>query len=339
MNTFMKAMVLSKPGPIETAPLRLTELPVPEPASGEMLLQVEVCGVCRTDLHVAEGDLPPHQQPIVPGHEIVGRVVKNGSNSQRFAIGDRVGVAWLGGTDGTCAYCLRGDENLCDAPEFTGYDRSGGYAEYTVAREDFAYPLPGTVSSREAAPFLCAGIIGYRALERADLPAGTPLGLYGFGASAHILIQIARHRGSDVYVCTREARHQVLARELGAVWAGAADAMPPVKLRSSILFAPAGPLVLPALAALDKGGTLSLAGIYMTPIPQMDYGQYLFQEHTLRSVTANTRRDGQELLKLAAEIPLHSQMMEFSLEQANEALQALKHDQINGAAVLRISTG
>lgn len=339
MNTFMKAMVLSKPGPIETAPLRLTELPVPEPASGEMLLQVEVCGVCRTDLHVAEGDLPPHQQPIVPGHEIVGRVVKNGSNSQRFAIGDRVGVAWLGGTDGTCAYCLRGDENLCDAPEFTGYDRSGGYAEYTVAREDFAYPLPGTVSSREAAPFLCAGIIGYRALERADLPAGTPLGLYGFGASAHILIQIARHRGSDVYVCTREARHQVLARELGAVWAGAADAMPPVKLRSSILFAPAGPLVLPALAALDKGGTLSLAGIYMTPIPQMDYGQYLFQEHTLRSVTANTRRDGQELLKLAAEIPLHSQTMEFPLEQANEALQALKHDQINGAAVLRISTG
>jgi len=339
MNIFMKAMVLSKPGPIETAPLRLTELPVPEPASGEILLQVEVCGVCRTDLHVTEGDLPPHQQPIVPGHEIVGRVVKNGSNSQRFAIGDRVGVAWLGGTDGTCAYCLRGDENLCDAPEFTGYDRSGGYAEYTVAREDFAYPLPGTVSSREAAPFLCAGIIGYRALARAMLPAGAPLGLYGFGASAHILIQIARHRGSDVYVCTREENHQALARDLGAVWAGGADAVPPVKLRSSILFAPAGPLVLPALAALDKGGTLSLAGIYMTPIPQMDYGQYLFHEHTLRSVTANTRRDGQELLALAAEIPLHSQTTEFPLEQANEALQALKHDQINGAAVLRISTG
>lgn len=339
MNIFMKAMVLSTPGPIETAPLRLTELPVPEPASGEILLQVEVCGVCRTDLHVTEGDLPPHQQPIVPGHEIVGRVVKNGSNSRRFAIGDRVGVAWLGGTDGTCVYCLRGDENLCDAPEFTGYDRNGGYAEYTVAREDFAYPLPGTVSSREAAPFLCAGIIGYRALARAMLPAGAPLGLYGFGASAHILIQIARHRGSDVYVCTREENHQALARELGAVWAGAADAVPPVKLRSSILFAPAGTLVLPALAALDKGGTLSLAGIYMTPIPQMDYGQYLFHEHTLRSVTANTRRDGQELLALAAEIPLHSQTTEFPLEQANEALQALKHDQINGAAVLRISTG
>ena len=339
MNISMKAMVLSKPGPVETSPLRLTELPVPEPGPGEILLKVEVCGVCRTDLHVTEGDLPPHKPPIVPGHEIVGRVVKNGSNSQRFAIGDRVGVAWLGGTDGTCAYCLRGDENLCDTPEFTGYDRNGGYADYTVAREDFAYPLPGTVSSGEAAPFLCAGIIGYRALERANLPAGAPLGLYGFGASAHILIQIARHRGSDVYVCTREARHQALARELGAVWAGDADAVPPVKLRSSILFAPAGPLVLPALAALDKGGTLSLAGIYMTPIPEMDYGQYLFQEHTLRSVTANTRRDGEELLTLATQIPLHTQTTEFPLEQANEALQALKHDQINGAAVLRISAG
>ena len=333
----MKAMVLSQPGPIESAPLRMTEMPIPEPGRGEILIKVEVCGVCRTDLHVTEGDLPPHRQPVVPGHEIVGRVVKNGSISQRFKVGDRVGVAWLGGTDSTCAYCRQGDENLCDAPEFTGYDRDGGYAEYTVAREDFAYPLPGTVSSREAAPFLCAGIIGYRALERAELPASAPLGLYGFGASAHILIQIARHRGSDVYVCTREERHQALALELGAVWAGGADAVPPVPLRSSILFAPAGPLVLPALSALDKGGTLSLAGIYMTPIPEMDYGRYLFQEHTLRSVTANTRRDGQELLTLAAEIPLHTQTTEFPLAQANEALAALKHDQINGAAVLRVS--
>ncbi|MGI4791631.1 MAG: zinc-dependent alcohol dehydrogenase family protein [Janthinobacterium lividum] len=335
----MKAMVLSRPGPIESAPLRLTELPIPEPGLGEILIQVEVCGVCRTDLHVTEGDLPPHRQPIIPGHEIVGRVVKNGPVSQRFRVGDRVGVAWLGGTDGTCAYCRRGDENLCDAPEFTGYDRNGGYAEYTVAHEDFAYPLAGAVSPEEAAPFLCAGIIGYRSLERAELPVGAPLGLYGFGASAHILIQIARHRGSDVYVCTREERHQALALELGAVWAGGADAVPPVKLRSSILFAPAGPLVLPALAALDKGGTLSLAGIYMTPIPEMDYMRYLFQEHTVRSVTANTRSDGQALLKLAAEIPLHTQTTEFALEQANQALQALKHDQINGAAVLRISAG
>ena len=333
----MRAMVLSQPGPIESAPLRLMDLPMPEPGPGEILIKVEVCGVCRTDLHVTEGDLPPHRQPIIPGHEIVGRVAGRGSDAPRFAEGDRVGVAWLGGTDGTCPYCLRGDENLCDAPTFTGYDVPGGYAEYAVAREDFCYPLPGAVSSREAAPFLCAGIIGYRALTRADLPAGAPLGLYGFGASAHILIQIARHRGSDVYVCTREEHHQALALELGAVWAGGANAAPPVKLRGSILFAPAGPLVLPALAALDKGGTLSLAGIYMTPVPEMDYDKYLFREHTLRSVTANTRQDGQELLKLAAEIPLHTQTTEFPLEQANEALQALKHDRINGAAVLRVS--
>jgi propanol-preferring alcohol dehydrogenase len=332
----MKAMVLIHPGPVESAPLQLMELPTPEPGPGEILIQVEVCGVCRTDLHVIEGELPLHREAIIPGHEVVGRIVGCGLNAHRFVEGDRVGVAWLGGTDGTCAYCRRGDENLCDAPVFTGYDIPGGYAEYMVAREDFVYPLPGAVSSREAAPFLCAGIIGYRALQRADLSAGEPLGLYGFGASAHILIQIARHQGSDVYVCTREPRHQALARELGAAWAGGADAMPPVKLRSSILFAPAGPLVLSALSALDKGGTLALAGIYMTPIPEMDYGKYLFLEHNLRSVTANTRQDGQELLKLAADIPLHTQTQEFSLEQANEALQALKHDEINGAAVLRI---
>jgi len=330
-------MVLLQPGPVESSSLKLMELPIPEPGPGEILIRVEVCGVCRTDLHVVEGELPPHRQPIIPGHEIVGRVAECGLKAHRFAEGDRVGAAWLGGTDGTCSYCRRGDENLCDVPEFTGYDRNGGYAEYTVAREEFVYPLPGEVSSREAAPLLCAGIIGYRALQRADFAPGQPLGLYGFGASAHILIQIARHRGSDVYVCTREERHQALARELGAVWAGGAEVTPPVKLRSSILFAPAGPLVLPALAALDKGGTLALAGIYMTPIPEMDYDAYLFREHTLRSVTANTRQDGRELLKLAAEIPLHTRTTEFPLEQANEALQALKHDQINGAAVLRVS--
>lgn len=334
----MRAMLMTRPGPIESCPLTLREMPEPEPGPGEILIQVEVCGVCRTDLHVVEGDLPPHRQPIIPGHEIVGRVARCGPGTHRFEEGDRVGVAWLGGTDGTCRYCRRGDENLCDTPTFTGYDVPGGYAEYTVAREDFAYPLPGAVSSREAAPFLCAGIIGYRALQRADLPPGEPLGLYGFGASAHILIQIARHQGSDVYVCTRETRHQALARELGAVWAGGAEEAPPVTLRSSILFAPAGPLVLPALAALDKGGTLSLAGIYMTPVPEMDYDRYLFREHSLRSVTANTRQDGRELLRQAAEIPLHTQTTEFPLEQANEALQALKHDEINGAAVLRVNT-
>ena len=335
----MKAMVLQQPGPVETAPLRLMELPIPEPGPEEILIRVEVCGVCRTDLHITEGELPPHLQPIIPGHEIVGRVVGRGLNAHRFAGGERVGVAWLGGTDGSCAYCLRGDENLCDSPTFTGYDIPGGYAEYTIAREDFVYLLPGTVAPGEAAPFLCAGIIGYRALQRADLPKGAPLGLYGFGASAHILIQIARHQGSDVYVCTREERHQTLAREMGATWVGGAEAIPPVKLRSAILFAPAGPLVLPALAALDKGGTLALAGIYMTPIPEMDYDRYLFREHSLRSVTANTRQDGRELLELAADIPLHTHTQEFPLEQANEALLALKEDRINGAAILRVSAG
>jgi len=334
----MKAMVLQKPGPVGTAPLRLMDLPVPEPGKGEILIQVEVCGVCRTDLHITEGELPPHLQPIIPGHEIVGRVVKCGVDSHRFAGGERVGVAWLGGTDSCCPYCLQGNENLCDSPTFTGYDRPGGYAEYTVAREDFVYSLPETVASVEAAPFLCAGIIGFRALQRAELPKGGPLGLYGFGASAHILIQIAKHLGSDVYVCTREERHQQLALEMGAVWVGGSDAVPPVKLQSAILFAPAGPLVLPALLALDKGGTLALAGIYMTPIPEMDYGRYLFHEHSLRSVTANTREDGRALFELAAAIPLHAHTQEFPLEQANEALLALKEDRINGAAVLRLGS-
>ncbi len=333
----MKAMALTKPAPIETNPLTLRDVPVPEPGPGEIRIRVEVCGVCRTDLHVVEGDLPPHRSQIVPGHEVVGRVDRRGAGATRFDSGARVGAAWLWATDGTCPYCRRGEENLCDAPQFTGYDRNGGYAEFMLAREDFVYPLPETVGSREAAPFLCAGIIGYRALRRAALPLAAPLGLYGFGASAHLLIQIARHQGSDVYVCTREPRHQALAREMGAVWAGGADDTPPVKLRSSILFAPAGPLVLPALAALDKGGTLSLAGIYMTAIPEMDYDTYLFRERTIRSVTANTRQDGRELLTLAAEIPLHAQTQEFPLAQANEALQALKRDQINGAAVLRVS--
>lgn len=313
------------------------ELPVPEPGPGEILIKVEVCGVCRTDLHITEGELPPHLQPIIPGHEIVGTIAKCGPGIHRYFGGERVGVAWLGGTDGTCTYCLRGNENLCENPIFTGYDVPGGYSEYTVAREDFVYPLPGAIASGEAAPFLCAGIIGYRALQRAELPIGGALGLYGFGASAHILIQIAQHLGSEVYVCTREEHHQRLAKKMGAHWVGGADAIPPKKLQSAIMFAPAGPLILPALTALDKGGTLALAGIYMTPIPEMDYSKYLFLEHTLRSVTANTRQDGRELLQLASTIPLHTHTQEFPLELANEALLALKQDCVNGAAVLRIS--
>lgn len=337
VNRPMRAMILPQPGPVTTNPLHLVDLPVPEPGEGEVLIRVEVCGVCRTDLHVVEGELPPHQPSIIPGHEVVGRVERFGPSTARFRVGDRVGVAWLHSTCGVCPYCRRGDENLCDAPTFTGYDADGGYAEYTVAPEAFIYPLPGEVSSREAAPFLCAGIIGYRALCRSEVRPGEALGLYGFGASAHVVIQVARHWGCPVYVCTRGERHEELAREMGAAWAGPADAAPPVKLRSAILFAPAGEIVPRALAALDKGGTLALAGIYMTPVPELDYQQYLFLERNLRSVTANTRQDGEALLRLAAEIPLHTHTTEFPLEQANEALTMLKQDRINGAAVLRIS--
>jgi propanol-preferring alcohol dehydrogenase len=333
----MKAMTLIAPARVASRPLALTELPTPEPGPGEIRIRVEVCGVCRTDLHVVEGELPPHREHIVPGHEVVGRVDACGRGSERFDIGARVGVAWLNRSCGVCPYCRRGDENLCDAPLFTGYDVNGGYAEYCVAPEAFVYPIPEGVDSREAAPFLCAGIIGYRALRRSEVGPGQPLGLYGFGGSAHVVIQIARHWGCPVYVCTRGETHQELARSMGATWVGPADAKPPVKLRSGILFAPAGELVPIALEALDKGGTLSLAGIYMTPIPQMDYGRYLFLERNLRSVTANTRADGRELMRLAAEVPLHTHTVEFPLEQANEALLALKEDRIDGAAVLRVS--
>jgi propanol-preferring alcohol dehydrogenase len=315
------------------------DLPVPEPGPGEVLIRVEVCGVCRTDLHVVEGELPVHRAQVVPGHEVVGRVERSGSPDGRFRAGERVGAAWLHETCGRCPYCRREEENLCDAPRFTGYDVNGGYAEYMVAPEAFLYPIPEGVTSREAAPFLCAGIIGYRALCRSEVRKGEPLGLYGFGASAHVVIQIARHWGCEVYVCTRGARHQELARRLGATWVGSATDTPPRKLKSSILFAPAGELVPVALAALDKGGTLALAGIYMTPVPSMEYPTYLFYERSLRSVTANTRADGEALLRLAAEVPLHTHTEEFPLEAANEALYRLKNDEINGAAVLRVSNG
>jgi propanol-preferring alcohol dehydrogenase len=336
----MKAMALTRPGPVvDRPPLELMDLPVPEPGPGEVSIRVEVCGVCRTDLHVVEADLPPRRERIIPGHEVVGRVERLGPGATRFRAGERVGVAWLHASCGECGYCRRGDENLCDAPRFTGYDVNGGYAEFLTAPEAFVYSLPAGVSSREAAPFLCAGIVGYRALCRSNPQPGEPLGLYGFGASAHIVIQVARHWGCEVFVCTRGERHRELARAMGATWVGAAEARPPKKLRSSILFAPAGELVPVALSALDKGGTLALAGIYMSPIPGMDYQECLFDERNLRSVTANTRRDGEELLRLAAEIPLRTHTREFPLEQANEALRLLKQDQINGAAVLRVSDG
>lgn len=332
----MRAMVLSGPAPIAMAPLRLTELPTPEPGPGEVQVEVEVCGVCRTDLHVVEGDLPVRRPGIIPGHEVVGRVSRLGAGAHRFSIGQRVGIAWLHASCGRCDYCRRGAENLCLSPRFTGWTDPGGYADALCAPEDFVYQLPDSLSACVAAPLLCAGIIGYRALMRSAIRPGEALGLYGFGASAHIVLQIARHWGCGVHVATRGDRHQALAREMGAVWVGGADAVPPVKLQGAILFAPAGELVPVALAALDRGGTLAVAGIHVSDIPSLNYQAHLFQERTLRSVTANTRADGEALLRLAVTIPLHARTEEFPLERANDALYRLRHDQICGAAVLRV---
>jgi len=332
----MRAMVLEQPAAVEKAPLALRDLPIPEPGAGEIRVKVRLCGVCRTDLHVVEGELPPQRSHIVPGHQVVGTVDAQGAGCRRFAPGQRVGIAWLRSTDGVCQFCRRGDENLCAQAHFTGYHADGGYAEYAVVREDFAYALPDVFTDAEASPLLCAGIIGYRALRRADIRPGCRLGLYGFGASAHIAIQVARHLGCRIFVMTREARHRHLAETLGAEWVGDATAQPPEKLDSAVLFAPAGGLVPTALEALDRGGTLAIAGIYLSQIPPLDYERHLFYERTVRSVTANTRRDGEELLRIAAEIPIRPHTVPFPLVDANRALQQLKHDGFEGAAVLQV---
>lgn len=329
-------MVLERTAPVEEAPLRLDDLPVPEPGAGEIRVRVRVCGVCRTDLHVVEGELPAQRPRVVPGHQVVGVVDALGPGCSRFRPGERVGIAWLRATCGTCTYCRRGAENLCPQASFTGWHADGGYAEYALVREAFAYALPAAIGDAEAAPLLCAGIIGYRALRRANIRPGCRLGLYGFGASAHIAIQVARHLGCRVFVMTREAKHRALAAQLGAEWTGGASDPPPEPLDSAVLFAPAGTLVPPALAALDRGGTLALAGIYLTEIPPLDYEQHLFQERTLQSVTANTRQDGIELLRIAAEIPIRPHTVPFELAEANTALRQLKQDGFEGAAVLRI---
>jgi propanol-preferring alcohol dehydrogenase len=332
----MRAMLLRQPAPVETAPLTLVELPAPVPADGEIRLRVRICGVCRTDLHVIEGELPPQRAAVIPGHQVVGVVDAVGRGCSKFKPGDRAGIAWLRATCGTCRYCERGDENLCAAARFTGYHEHGGYAEMAAVREDFAYALPAAIGDAEASPLLCAGIIGYRALRRARIAPGCRLGLYGFGGSAHIAIQVARHLGCEIYVMTRDAKHRSLAGELGAVWTGTADEAPPVKLDSAILFAPAGDLVPAALRALDRGGTLALAGIYVSQIPPLDYERDLFCERNLVSVTANTRRDGEELLRYAAAIPVRPHTVPFRLEDANEALRQLKHDGFQGAGVLEV---
>jgi propanol-preferring alcohol dehydrogenase len=332
----MRAMLASSPAPVETHPLALVERARPEPGPGEVRVRVEVCGVCRTDLHVVEGDLPPQRPEIVPGHEIVGRIAGRGPGAGRFRDGDRVGVAWLHQACGRCRFCRSDAENLCEAPRFTGWHADGGYAEYTVAPEAFVYPVPAAADPERLAPLLCAGIIGYRAWRASGVRPGGRLGLFGFGGSAHIVIQIARHFGCEVFVMSRGGRHRDLARELGAAWIGESREPPPAKLDGAILFAPAGDLVPPALEALDRGATLAIAGIHLSEIPPLDYQRHLFQERHLRSVTANTRRDGEALLALASDIPIVTHTTPYPLESANQALVDLKQDRIRGAAVLRV---
>ena len=332
----MRAMLLPERGPVETSPLLLTDLPDPAPGPGEIRVKVSACAICRTDLHVIEGDLPVRRMPLIPGHQAVGTVDAAGAGASRFPRGARVGIAWLARTCGECAFCAADRENLCDRPVFTGYHRDGGFAEYAVVPEAFAYPLPSAFRDAEAAPLLCAGIIGFRALRRADLPRGGTLAIYGFGSSAHIVIQIALHRGCEVLVCTRGERHRELAKRMGASWAGENPEEMPAPADSAILFAPAGELVPKALRKLKKGGTLSLAGIHMSDIPSMRYEECLFYEKNVRSVTANTRQDGEELLREAAEIPLRPEIVLFPLEEANRALQLLKADKLQGTGVLTV---
>src|SRR6267143_4918222 len=331
----MKACVLRSPAPIESSPLQFTDVVTPAPGLGEVLVRVRACGVCRTDLHVIEGELAPRRSPVITGHQVVGFVEKQGENARRFAIGARVGIAWLHRNDGTCEYCRSGAENLCDNPEFTGYSVDGGYAEYIVAPQDFAYAIPDGFPDEQATPLLCAGIIGFRSLRLSGIKPGGRLGFYGFGAAAHVAIQVARHWGVEVFVSTRDARHQKLARELGAAWAGGTFDQPPEKLDAAIIFAPAGEIVPAALKALKKGGVLVLGGIHMSPIPSFDY-ELLYQERMIRSVANNTRKDGEDFLRLAAEIPIRSHVPVSPLREANRALNALKNGAIPGSAVLRI---
>ncbi|MFI2262764.1 zinc-dependent alcohol dehydrogenase family protein [Streptomyces tubercidicus] len=328
------AWAVRHPGPIASGPLASVRRPVPEPGPDDLLLRVEACGVCRTDLHLAEGDLPPHRPSTVPGHEIVGRVTATGAAVTRFRVGERAGGAWLRGTCGICRYCRAGHENLCPASVYTGWDADGGFAEAAVVPADYAYPLPETQDATVLAPLLCAGIIGYRALRRSALPAGGRLGIYGFGASAHLAAQVALDEGATVHVLTRSAPARELALELGASSAGDAYGRPPEPLDSAILFAPVGDLVPVALEALDRSGTLAVAGIHLTDIPPLSYQRHLFYERNLCSVTSNTREDGREFLATAARIGIHVTVSPYPLSRAPEALADLAADRVHGAAVL-----
>ncbi|WP_033260566.1 zinc-binding alcohol dehydrogenase family protein [Amycolatopsis vancoresmycina] len=331
----MPAWRVTRPGPMPSKPVELVRTPVPRPGAGELLVRVLVCGVCRTDLHVAEGDLPVHRPGVTPGHEVVGEVAGLGAGVSGFGAGDRVGIAWLRGTCGACRYCRRGRENLCPDSRYTGWDADGGYAEYAVVPAAYALPLPGGYSDDELAPLLCAGLIGYHALARADLPDGGRLGIYGFGGSAHLTAQVAIARGATVHVMTRSAEARELAMALGAASAADAASPPPEPLDSAILFAPVGELVLPALAALDRGGTLAVAGIHLSDVPPLNYQRHLFQERQVRSVTANTRADAREFLAFAGRHRLAVSTVPYALDAADRALADLAADRVNGAAVLR----
>lgn len=328
--------MVRQPGPMSTGPLKLVDAEVPSPGPGQLLIRVLRCGVCRTDLHLAEGDLPPKRPDVTPGHEVVGEVVAAGPGTTRFSAGDRVGVAWLAGTDGSCRFCRRGSENLCPRSVYTGWDLAGGYAEYLVASDAYVHPLPPGFSDAELAPLLCAGIIGYRALLRAELPPGGRLGIYGFGGSAHLAAQIAIAQGAAVHVFTRAPAARELALSLGASSAQDSFDASPEPLDSAIVFAPVGSVVPPALRNLDRGGTVAIAGIYLTGIPSLNYESDLFQERTLRSVTSNTRGDAEEFLRLASRLRLRVSVTPYPLEAADRALADLAADRVTGAAVLTV---
>lgn len=332
----MRAWQVVRPGPMSTNPLALVDVAEPVPGPGQVRVRVSVCGVCRTDLHVSEGDLPVHRPHVVPGHEVVGRVDALGPGTRRFSIGDRVGIAWLASTCGVCRFCRSGNENLCPQATFTGWDHDGGYADMVLVDERYAYDLPEGLSDEQAAPLLCAGIIGYRALRLTNLPPGGRLGIYGLGASGHVTAQIALAEGARLFVATRSAQARQLARELGADWVGDAVDVPPEPLDGAILFAPVGTLVPTALAALDRGGVLAIAGIHLSDVPQLNYEAHLFYERILRSVTANTRKDGEELLRLAPRLGVRATISAFDLTDASQVLEDLAEDRINGAAVLRV---
>jgi propanol-preferring alcohol dehydrogenase len=334
-ESWMRAMILKEPGSVFDRPLVVAEMIIPEPGPGEIRVRVSVCGVCHTDLHTVEGDLPLKQLPIIPGHQVVATVEKLGVGSDRFSLGDRVGIAWLHWTCGRCHYCSKGMENLCPNARFTGLDANGGYAQYMTVNEGFAYPIPDAFSDTDAAPLLCAGIVGYRALRLSGIQPGGRLGLYGFGASAHLVIQVARHWDCEVFVFTRGEDHRRLARQLGAIWTGGAEEQPPEPLDSSVIFAPAGWIVPLALKHLRPGGTIAINAIHMSDIPAMPYGR-IYGERVLRSVANLTRTDAEAFLQLAAAIPIKSEVEVFSLDEANEVLIKLKNREHQGAAALRI---